>query len=161
MRIHHPPCTGRVEVKGVTLLRGRADRIERYPEGALIRDFKTGQADKLDEIQLDAYVLCVPDAAGAVYERLRKGDVAGYAIAELAKRLEGDVQVVTREELEARRAAMRDLVAHVAEARREGRLAVKPREPEKCTRTGCDGYDLCRVARARFLVKAGRRNWPS
>ena len=50
-------------------------------------------------------------------------------------------------------------VTEVAEARRAGRLAVKPSEPEKCTRTGCDGYDLCRVARARFLVKAGRPGW--
>jgi hypothetical protein len=29
MRIHHPPCTGKVEVKGVELLRGRADGFPR------------------------------------------------------------------------------------------------------------------------------------
>jgi len=144
---------------GTARLTGRLDRIERYPEGALIRDFKTGQAG--DEMQLDAYVLCVPDAAGAVYERLKSGDVAGYAVAELARRLEGEVAVVTRDEIEARRAAMRRLVEEVARARSEGRLAVKPSEPEKCTRVQCDGYDLCRVARARFLVKAGRPGWPS
>ena len=37
-----------------------------------------------------------------------------------------------------------------------GKLAVDPRDPEKCTRTQCDGYDLCRVPRARWLAKAAR-----
>jgi RecB family exonuclease len=145
---------------GTTRFHGRADRIERYPEGALVRDFKTGSAE-LDELQLDAYVLCVPDALGAVYERLKKGDVKGYATAELAKRIEGKVEVITREQLAGRRDAMRKLVLEVAAARQEGRLAVKPRDPEECTRMKCDGYDLCRVARARFLAKAGRPGWQS
>jgi ATP-dependent helicase/DNAse subunit B len=144
---------------GDATLRGRVDRIERYPAGQLVRDFKTGRAEDLDETQLDAYVLAVPDAVGAVYERLKRGDVQGYAVPELAGAL--GVAAVTREELAARRAAMRALVGEVAAAARAGRLAVKPRDPEKCTRTQCDGYDLCRVARARFLVKAGRPGWPA
>jgi superfamily I DNA/RNA helicase/RecB family exonuclease len=144
---------------GDVYLRGRVDRIERYPAGRLVRDFKTGRAEDLDEVQLDAYVLAVPDAVGAVYERLKKGDVVGYAIPELAAAL--GVDPATREQIEERREAMRRLVGEVAAAWRDGKLAVKPREPEKCTRTGCDGYDLCRVARARFLVKAGRPKWPS
>jgi RecB family exonuclease len=146
-----------VQVGGASL-RGRVDRIERYPAGQLVRDFKTGRAENLDETQLDAYVLALPGAAGAVYERLKKGDVQGYALPELARAL--GVTVVTRAEIEAKREAMRKLVAEVAGAWRAGRLAVKPTDPEKCTRTQCDGYDLCRVARARFLVKAGRPRWP-
>jgi hypothetical protein len=68
---------------------------------------------------------------------------------------------LARAEIEAKREAMRQVVGAVASAWREGRLAVNPKEPEDCTRTKCDGYDLCRVARARFLVKAGRPGWPS
>jgi hypothetical protein len=94
-----------------------------------------------------------------VYERLKKGDVQGYAVPELAEAL--GVTPVDRAQLDAKREAMRKLVGTVAAAWREGRLAVKPVEPEECTRTKCDGYDLCRVARARFLAKAGRPGWPS
>lgn len=147
-----------LEVAGAKL-RGRIDRIERYPAGRLVRDFKTGRAEDLDATQLDAYLLALPEAAGAVYERLKKGDVQGYAVPELAERL--GVEAVSREDLEAKREAMRTLVGTVAAAWREGRLAVRPSDPEKCTRTQCDGYDLCRVARARFLVKAGRADWSS
>jgi len=140
-------------------LKGRVDRIERYPAGQLVRDFKTGQAKDLDETQLDAYVLALPDAVGAVYERLKRGDVVGYAVPELAASL--GVTAVTLAGIEAKRDAMRRLVHDVADAWRDGKLAVRPRDPEKCTRTACDGFDLCRVARARFLVKAGRAGWPS
>jgi ATP-dependent helicase/DNAse subunit B len=147
-----------LEVSGARL-RGRVDRIERYPQGQLVRDFKTGRAEGLDEVQLDAYVLALPDAIGAVYERLKKGDLQGYAVPELAGAL--GVTALARAEIEAKREAMRQVVGAVASAWREGRLAVNPKEPEDCTRTKCDGYDLCRVARARFLVKAGRPGWPS
>jgi hypothetical protein len=144
---------------GDAFLRGRVDRIERHPAGLLIRDFKTGSAENVDEVQLDAYLLGVPDSVGAVFELLKKGKVAGYAVPELAGRL--GVDAVTRDDLQRRRGAMRALVGEVADAWRAGRLAVKPADPEKCTRTQCDGYDLCRVARARFLAKAGRGEWPS
>ncbi|HEX5137518.1 MAG TPA: PD-(D/E)XK nuclease family protein [Planctomycetota bacterium] len=147
-----------IDVAGAKL-RGRIDRIERYPAGQLVRDFKTGRAEGLDDTQLDAYVLALPEAVGAVYERLKKGDVQGYAVPELARAL--GVEAVSREDLLGKRDAMRRLVGTVADAWREGRLAVKPADPEKCTRTQCDGYDLCRVARARFLVKAGRPGWQS
>jgi len=152
---------------GEATLRGRIDRVEAHPAGQLIRDFKTGRPSLNDiesgtDIQLDAYLLAVENPAGAVFERLRNADCVGLVVEELRDVAPGrGVRVVSREELAGRREQMRALVARVAAAARAGRLAVKPREPERCTRAQCDGYDLCRVARARFLEKAGRAKWPS
>ena len=31
-----------------------------------------------------------------------------------------------------------------------------PRDPDRCTRDQCEGYDLCRVAKARWLARVAR-----
>lgn len=144
------------------ILRGRIDRIDRYPAGALVRDYKTGK-QKLDDayafenVQLDTYLMAVEDPAGAVFELLRVGERVGFVVPELKDEITGKgVQVLGREELQARREHMRGIVLEVARKARAGELAVHPRDPERCTRTKCDGYDLCRVARARWLAKDAR-----
>jgi RecB family exonuclease len=138
---------------GDVVLRGRIDRIDRYPEGDLIRDYKTGQHVRGTDVQLDAYLLAVERPAGAVYEMLASGRREGFALAAIAV---PGVEAVTAAEIAGRREAMRRIVAEVAAAARAGRLAVHPRDPEDCTRGKCDGYDLCRVARGRWLAKAAR-----
>ena len=89
-----------------------------------------------------------------MFERLKQGDAVGYVLEELKDEVKGKVTVVTRAQLEERRTKMREVVAQVAAAARAGELAVHPRDPERCTRSQCDGYDLCRVQRARWLAKA-------
>jgi ATP-dependent helicase/DNAse subunit B len=136
---------------------GYVDRIDRYDAGQLVRDYKTGQAPLEDNVQLDVYLLALDDPAGAVFERLKKGDAVGYVVEGLEDAVRGRVETVTRAQLEERREAMRRTTRDVAAAIRAGRLAVHPRDPEGCTRQ-CDGYDLCRVVRARWLPKPGRRS---
>jgi len=80
--------------------------------------------------------------------------VKGFALAAVAPEL--GVDAVSPAELAARLEKARDTIRAVAEGVRAGRLAVHPREPEECKRTKCDGYDVCRVARARWLAKAAR-----
>ncbi len=149
-----------VEVGEVTL-RGRIDRIDRLAAGALIRDYKSGSADLDDAIagrnvQLDVYLLAVPDPAGAVYERLRTGDATGFLLASAADEVEGKFELLTPEAMEARRERTRALVQRVAAAAGAGRLAVDPADPESCTRGECDAYDLCRVNRARLFARRAR-----
>ena len=142
-------------------LRGKIDRIDATPQGPLIRDYKTGsptlkKAESFEDVQLDVYLLSMPDAVGAVFERLRKGDSVGFVLDEVD--LKGrSILRLDRDQLDARRDRMRAILASVAAAVGEGRLAVAPRDPESCTRGQCDAFDLCRVARARWLAKSGRR----
>ncbi|MHC4550249.1 MAG: PD-(D/E)XK nuclease family protein [Planctomycetota bacterium] len=147
-------CEFHVPVGDVEL-HGFIDRIDRYPAGQLVRDYKTGRADLADNVQLDAYLLATTEPAGAVFERLRQGDALGYVVAELKDEVRGKVEEVTRAQLAERQAEMRRIVGRVAAAARAGRLALRPRDPESCTRARCDGYDLCRVVRARWLAKGG------
>jgi len=146
---------------GITLV-GRIDRIDGTPAGPLIRDYKTGRSITLksirnfEKLQLDVYLLAFDHPAGAVFDQLRKGKAVGLVVDEFADPPEGHVERVTRAELETRRETVRGIVRDVAARVRAGRLAVHPSDPETCTRQSCDGYDLCRVARARWLAKAGR-----
>ncbi len=133
---------------------GYVDRIDRYEAGQLVRDYKTGASVQLEgNIQLDAYLLALDEPAGAVFERLKKGDAAGFVVDGLEDAVRGNVEIVTPAQLEERRTRTRGTIATVAAAIRAGKLAVRPRDPESCTRTKCDGYDLCRVVRARWLAK--------
>jgi ATP-dependent helicase/DNAse subunit B len=141
---------------GVELF-GYVDRIDRYTAGQLVRDYKTGQAPLENNVQLDVYLLALDDPAGAVFERLKKGDAKGYVVEGLEDAVRGRVETVSRAQLEERRDRMRETARSVAAAIRAGRLALHPRDPESCTRGRCDGYDLCRVVRARWLAKPGRR----
>jgi RecB family exonuclease len=146
---------------GDVKLTGTIDRLDRYPAGQLVRDYKTGkpknEAAMKEDVQLDTYLLAMEDAVGAVFEHVRQGEAVGFVIEEIADRVHGrKVDIVTRADLAARREAMRRLVAEVADEARGGRLAVKPRDPELCERGRCDGFDLCRVQRARWLAKAAR-----
>lgn len=148
--------TFRIPVGDVEL-NGRVDRIDRHAAGRLVRDYKTGQARLEDNVQLDVYLLSLDEPAGAVFQRLRRGDAVGYVVEELAEAVHGKVETVSRAQLEERCEAMRELVGQVATAIRAGKLAVHPRDPERCTRTQCDGYDLCRVVRTRWLARPGGR----
>jgi ATP-dependent helicase/DNAse subunit B len=137
-------------------LHGYIDRIDRHPEGQVVLDYKTGRAAKLeDDIQLDAYLLALADPAGAVFSRVRRGDAVGVIVPELRDAVHAKVDVVTRAQLEDRLERTRETIGSVAAAIRAGNLAVHPRDPEDCTRAKCDGYDLCRVAPARWLAKPG------
>jgi RecB family exonuclease len=142
---------------GDVTLNGRIDRIDAYPGGRLVRDYKTGANVDLQSVQLDAYLLAVPDARGAVFERLAKGDTLGFVAPSLRAMVPGKgVEEISPAALEERRVAARARIAEVAAAVRAGALAVRPRDPESCTRTKCDGFDLCRVARGRWLVRRAR-----
>jgi len=154
-----------IDVGGVTL-RGRIDRIDRLGGGVLVRDYKTGRADhqaalELEELQLDAYLLAVEhlNPVGAIYDRLKLDDVAGFALQGCGVEGKKIIQL-TREEFDARGPRTRAIVRGVSEAIGEGRLAVGPRDPETCRRGRCDGFDLCRVARGRWLAKKARRQQP-
>jgi len=131
---------------GVELF-GYVDRIDRYPAGQLVRDYKTGQAPLENNVQLDVYLLALDDPAGAVFERLKKGDAKGYVLEGLEGAVRGSVETVSRAQLDERKEQMRGTARSVASAIRAGRLAVHPRDPETCTRGKCDGYDLCRGVR--------------
>lgn len=146
---------------GDVKLKGTIDRLDRYPAGRLVRDYKTGkpksEAALRDDVQLDTYLLVTEDAAGAVFEHVRQGEAVGFVVDELADVVQGrKVKRVTRDDLVVRRAEMRRIVAEVAAEARAGRLMVRPRDPEQCERARCDGFDLCRVHRARWLAKAAR-----
>ncbi len=143
-------------------LRGKIDRLDRYPAGVLVRDYKTGivdqkRIDAFEDLQLDIYLLAMDEPAGAVYERLRRDDAVGYVLPELADAgIGGKAKTVTREELEQRREHTRNIVRATAGDARAGRLAVHPRDPDTCTRARCDGFDLCRVAHGRWLERVAR-----
>ncbi|MGQ0613570.1 MAG: PD-(D/E)XK nuclease family protein [Planctomycetaceae bacterium] len=150
---------------GEVTLRGRIDRIDRLAAGALIRDYKSGTVDLKETLagrdaQLDVYLLALPDPAGALFERLRTGDATGLLLASAGGEVEGEFVLLTPEEMEARRERTRALVRRIAAAAAAGRLAVDPADPESCTRGECDGYDLCRVHRARIFARRAREQTP-
>jgi hypothetical protein len=150
-----------IRVEDVELV-GKIDRIDRLGERELVRDYKTGVASakaafNQEDLQLDCYLLLADNPAGAVYERLRKGDQAGFVLEGHEGEVEGrEIEVLTPEAFAARAEGTREIILSVARAIRAGRLAVHPVEPEACTRKKCDGYDLCRVVRARWLAKSAR-----
>ena len=137
-------------IEGVTM-HGRIDRIDRCGSGSLIVDYKTGVSG--ERRQLDCYLLSQPDAVGAAFDWIKKGKREGYV-------LEGysadGCEVLSRDEFEQRKQETRDAIRGVAEGVAAGQLAVHPTDPERCKRSQCDGYDLCRVSRARWLVKSAR-----
>jgi RecB family exonuclease len=141
---------------GDIVLRGRIDRIDRVPEGELVRDYKTGNVTDKDDVQLDAYLLAVEHPAGALFDLLKTGGQRGYVLDSVPGDFPKKVERVSREALEERRAAMRERVARIAKEVREGRLYVHPEDPDTCARKTCDGFDLCRVARARWLRRVER-----
>ncbi|MFQ5845736.1 MAG: PD-(D/E)XK nuclease family protein, partial [Planctomycetota bacterium] len=148
---------------GDVRLVGRIDRVDRVGDGRLVRDYKTGRKVDLEEaragrdVQLDLYLLVVDRPVGAVYERMRQGDCVGFVLPEAQGSVEGKVDVLGPQELEGRLAAVRRRVADVAGAVRGGALALRPRDPERCTESQCDAYDLCRVSRWAWLGRAARR----
>jgi hypothetical protein len=143
--------------EGSVVLRGRIDRLDRCPQGSIVRDYKTGEkVDTEDERQLDVYLLAEPDAVGAVFELLRPQKRKGFVRDDVDLEFGKGVERVSAAELDARRGEMRALVAGIAAAARAGRLNVHPSRPEDCTRAKCDGYELCRVQKARWLARAAR-----
>lgn len=142
----------RVEVGGVAVA-GRMDRVDRLPQGEIVRDYKSGSPPDLD-VQLGIYLLALERPVGAIYELLRKGKRSGFVL-EGVEAPEG-VETVSEAALAEEMEKARKSVARTAAAARTGRLAVKPASPEECTRRRCDGFDLCRVARGRWLVRKGR-----
>ena len=138
------------EIEGVKML-GRIDRIDRCGTGSLIIDYKTGVSG--ERRQLDCYLLSQPDAVGAAFDWIKKGKREGYVLQGYSA--EG-CEELAPDEFERRKQETRDAIRGVADAVAAGRLAVHPNDPEKCTRSQCDGYDLCRVQRARWLVKSAR-----
>ena len=142
-------------------LRGRIDRIDRLPQGELVRDYKTGMVKQADDIQLDAYLVARPDSVGAVFDLVKRGGMAGFLRDDVEGEYPKKVIRISAEDLEQRRAGLHEEVMRVAALARAGRLNVQPEDPEMCTRDKCDGYDLCRVNRARWFRKAERRELPS
>ncbi|MHC4937870.1 MAG: PD-(D/E)XK nuclease family protein [Planctomycetota bacterium] len=142
---------------GDVTLHGRIDRIDRCEAGEIVRDYKTGaRIDDEDERQLDVYMLARDDAVGAVFELLRAEEQRGYVRDDVELGFGKKVERLSADEIAARRNAMRGIIAAIAAAARAGHLNVAPREPDRCTRDGCDGYDLCRVAKARWLARVAR-----
>ena len=138
-------------IEGIKIF-GRIDRVDRIGDGSMIVDYKTGVSR--DIRQLDCYLLAQPDAVGAAFDLVKKGKQEGYI-------LEGygepkGLEVLPQDAFDARKEATRQAIRDVRDSVQAGKLAVHPRDPEKCTRTACDGYDLCRVQRARWLVKRAR-----
>jgi len=143
--------------EGDVRLHGRIDRVDRCAAGEIVRDYKTGRdVDREDQRQLDVYLLARPDAVGAVFDLVRARKQKGFVRDDVDLPFGKGVERVSADDLEARRADMRKLVASIAAAARAGRLNVHPREPETCTRDQCDGFDLCRVRKARWLARAAR-----
>jgi len=138
------------------LLRGRIDRIDRVGDGDLVRDYKTGQVGAADDVQLDTYLLAVENPIGAVFDILRNGTQRGFVLEDAPGKFPRLVQRITREELHERREAMAQLVKDLAGSIRAGRLAVHPADPDRCTRTQCEGFDLCRVARNHWFQRSER-----
>lgn len=142
---------------GDVTLRGRIDRLDRCAQGEIVRDYKTGEkVDAKDEPQLDVYLLARPDAVGAVFDLLRKGSQKGFVRDDVEGSFGKAVERLSGEELDGRRRELVRLVERIATSLRAGQLNVAPSDPETCTRTLCDGYDLCRVAKARWLARTSR-----
>ena len=138
------------------LLRGQIDRIDRVGGGDLVRDYKTGRVGDADAVQLDAYLRAVPNPVGAVFDELARGGQRGFVLEDVPGDFPKPVQRLTPEQLRGRIETFERLVAAIAASVRAGRLAVHPADPDSCTRTQCDGYDLCRVARNRWFERIER-----
>jgi len=138
------------------LLRGQIDRIDRVGGGELVRDYKTGMVGEKDNVQLDAYLLAVESPVGAVFDMLRTGGQRGFVLDDVPGDFPKSVQRLSAGELAQRQADIKTLVANLAESIRAGRLAVHPDNPDHCTRSRCEGYDLCRVARTRWFRRVER-----
>ena len=153
----------RIDVDGV-VLRGRIDRLDRCGDGVLVRDYKTGggadaaAALRFDDLQLDVYLLAMGELnpVGAIYDRLKSDDLAGL-VREGCGVTGRQVTQLSREQFAERGPRTRAIVREVSAAIGAGRLAVAPRDPEECRRNRCEGYDLCRVARGRWLAKRARQ----
>ena len=109
-------------------------------------------------IRLKVRPSSVDRPVGAVYERVRKRNRTGFVLEgvtgeEFAGR---GIERITEQQLRERGERLRAIIAAVGAGVRAGRLAVHPRDPETCTRSDCDAYDLCRVPRARWLARAAR-----
>ena len=87
------------------ILRGFIDRIDRLPEGELVRDYKTGDVKEIDNLQLDAYLLAREGSVGAVFDLLKRGAQAGFVRDDVTGEFPKKVERVSAEELGARRAA--------------------------------------------------------
>ncbi|MEE8104699.1 MAG: PD-(D/E)XK nuclease family protein [Planctomycetota bacterium] len=145
---------------GDVTLRGRIDRVDSYPAGDVVRDYKTGRIhfdDVVDgNVQLDAYLLAVDRPAGATFERLREGDSVGFVtdgVSEIPPK-KNRIFKVSEDELARRMANVRDVIDTVAKATSEGRFAVNPADPDFCPK--CDAYDLCRTVPAYWLERRAR-----
>jgi len=141
---------------GDVMLRGQVDRVDRVGDGDLVRDYKTGMVGEKDNVQLDAYLLAVENPVGAVFDLLRTGSQRGFVRDDVPGKFPKTVARLTAAELEQRHAAFRALVARLAGSIRAGELAVHPENPDQCTRTHCEGYDLCRVSRTRWFRRVER-----
>jgi RecB family exonuclease len=143
---------------GAVRLRGRVDRVETGPGGALVRDYKTGRFDAArsgagwaanGDLQVALYLLAVRRLLGlaplgALYQPLRgdlraRGLVADAAAAGACH--EDDVVGVERlaEALEEAEAT----AVRVAGDLRAGRIVPRP---SSCSKRGCLHPDVCRGA---------------
>jgi len=148
-----------VPVGGITL-RGRIDRVDAYPAGDVIRDYKTGVVNFADvteqSVQLDSYLLAVERPAGALFERLREGDAVGFVTEDVTEIPEKKNRILklSAEELARRIANVKEVIGKVAAATAAGRFAVNPDDPDSCPK--CDAYDLCRAVPAYWLERRAR-----
>ncbi len=142
---------------GDVRLVGKIDRIDRYPQGDLIRDYKTGRVSD-DLTQLDVYLLAEPGARGAVFEWIHHGKTTGFVAGDVPAHYTGkdNVERIDDAELALRRDRVKETIAAVAQRARAGHLALAPADTSGCERGKCDGYDLCRVVRAHWSRKIAR-----
>jgi RecB family exonuclease len=149
---------------GDVLLRGRIDRLDKCGDGVLVRDYKTGRAKlsdvlEFENLQLDVYLLAIEkkNPVGAVFDRLRSDDVVGFVRDDADFPPAKEVERLSPAEFDARAAEARERIEAIVRSVRAGRLAVAPRNPIRCTRNGCDAFDLCRVQRAVWLARRARK----
>lgn len=147
---------GRARDGREVLLRGRVDRVDRGPEGAVVIDYKysargfdRSRRDGVAEgshLQLPIYLLAVRDALGtppmgAWLYPLRRPRTSGFAV-------EGGPAPDEAVTLDA--AALDELLLATADRVlgfdgriRAGEVAIRPRDRGRCA--GCDYADLCRL----------------
>ncbi|MHC4960409.1 MAG: PD-(D/E)XK nuclease family protein, partial [Planctomycetota bacterium] len=149
---------------GDALLRGRIDRVDRCGDGVIVRDYKTGRAKlkdvlEFENLQLDVYLIATAEhnPVGAVFDRLRTDDLVGFVRDDADVPVSKEVVRLSPEEFEQRAADARERIEGVIRSVRAGRLAVAPTNPLRCTRNGCDAFDLCRVQRATWLARRARK----
>jgi ATP-dependent helicase/DNAse subunit B len=143
---------------GAVRLRGRVDRVETGPAGAVVRDYKTGRFDAArsgagwaasGDLQVALYLLAVRrllglNPLGALYQPL-KGDLRARGLvtdAAVAGACHDDDVVVVERLTEALEEAEATAVRVAAELR-AGRITPRP---SSCSRRGCLHPDVCRGA---------------